>query len=82
LAQKIKKGGWKATTQQGLISRMQSQLKNFDSIFLQSLMGGVKTKLRAIAERGVLASYKKQFLLHRHRLCQLKIKIYSIFYSF
>jgi len=41
LAQKIKKGGWKATTQQGLISRMQSQLKNFDSIFLQSLMGGV-----------------------------------------
>ena len=41
LAQKINEGGWKATTQQKLISRMQSQLKNFDSIFLQSLMGGV-----------------------------------------
>jgi hypothetical protein len=59
LAQKINEGGWKATTQQGLISRIQSQLKNFDSIFLQRHMGGVKTKLRAIAERGVLASYKK-----------------------
>ena len=47
LAQKINEGGWKATTQQELISRMQSQLKNFDS------------KLRAIADRGVLASYKK-----------------------
>jgi hypothetical protein len=33
--------------------------KKFDSNFLQSLMGGVKTKLRAIADRGVLASYKK-----------------------
>jgi hypothetical protein len=47
------------TTQQELISRIQSQLKKFDSNFLQSLMGGVKTKLRAIADRGVLASYKK-----------------------
>jgi hypothetical protein len=48
------------TTQQELISRIQSQLKKFDSNFLQSLMGGVKTKLRAIADRGVLASYKKE----------------------
>ena len=69
LAQKINEGGWKATTQQELISRMQSQLKNFDSNFLQSLMGGVKTKLRAIADRGVLASHKKWFLLFRYILC-------------
>jgi hypothetical protein len=47
------------TTQQEFISRIQSQLKKFDSIFLQSLIGGVKTKLRAIADSGVLASYKK-----------------------
>ena len=59
LAQKFKEGGWKATTQQELISCMQSHLKNFDSNFLQSLMGGIKTELRAIADRGVLASYKK-----------------------
>ena len=59
LAQKVYEGGWEAKTQQELISRIQSQLKKFDSIFLQSLMVGVKTKLRAIADRGVLASYKK-----------------------
>jgi hypothetical protein len=47
------------TTQQELISRIQSKLKKFDSYFLQSLMGKVKTKLRTIADRGVLASYKK-----------------------
>jgi hypothetical protein len=57
------------TTQQELISRIQSQLKKFDSNFLQSLMGGVKTKLRAIADRGVLASYKKKFLFIRYILC-------------
>jgi hypothetical protein len=33
-----------------LIRRMQSQLKKFTPIFLQSLMGGVRTKLRAIAD--------------------------------
>ena len=59
LAQKICEGGWNAKTQQELISRIQSQLKNFDSIFLQSLMGGVRPKLRDMADRGVLASYKK-----------------------
>jgi hypothetical protein len=56
LAQKINEGGWKATTQQELISRIQSQLKHFDSNFLQSLMEGVKTKLRAEADREVLVS--------------------------
>jgi hypothetical protein len=59
LAKKIYEGGWEAKTQQKLISRIQSQLKNFDSIFLQSRIGGERTKLRAIADRGVLASYKK-----------------------
>jgi hypothetical protein len=49
LAQKIYEGGWEAKMQQELISRIQSQMKKFDPNFLQSLMGGVKTKLRAIA---------------------------------
>jgi hypothetical protein len=44
LAQKVYEGGWEAKKQQELITRIQSQLKKFDSIFLQSLMGGVKTK--------------------------------------
>ena len=59
LAQKVYKGGWKARTQQELICRIQSQLKKIDANLLQSLMGGVKTKLRAIADSGVLATYKK-----------------------
>jgi hypothetical protein len=61
LAQKIYEGGWEAKTQQELISRIQSQMKKFDSIFLQTLMRRVKKKLRAIADRGVLASYKNDF---------------------
>jgi hypothetical protein len=58
LAQKVYEGGWKTTTQQKLISRIQSKLKNVDSIFLQNIIRRFKTKLRAIADRGVLASYK------------------------
>ena len=41
LVQEIYEGGWKVTTQQELISRIESKLKNFDSNFLQSLMGGI-----------------------------------------
>ena len=37
LAQKINEGGWKATTQQELISRMQSQLKILTQIFYKAL---------------------------------------------
>jgi hypothetical protein len=59
LTQKVYEGGWEAKTQQELISRIQSQLKKFDSNFLKSLMGGEKNKLHAIADRGVLATYKK-----------------------
>ena len=43
-----------------LFSRIKSQLKNFDSNFLQSLRGSVKTKVRAIADSGLLASYKNK----------------------
>ena len=59
LAQKVYEGGWQAANQNELICRIQSQLKKFDLNFLQNLMGSVKTKLRSIADRGVLASYKK-----------------------
>jgi hypothetical protein len=58
-AQKAYEGDWKTTTLQELMSRIQSQLKKINSNFLQTLMGGVKTKLCAKADRGVLAYYKK-----------------------
>ena len=59
LAQKVYEGGWQAKTQNKFICRIQSQLKKIDLKFLQNFMGGVKTKLCAIADSGVLASYKK-----------------------
>ena len=37
LAQKVYEGEWEAKTQQELISRIQSQLKKFDSNFLKNL---------------------------------------------
>jgi hypothetical protein len=41
LAQKVFEGGRETTTQQELISRIESQLQKFDSNFLQNLIGGV-----------------------------------------
>ena len=61
LAKKVCEVGWQASTQQELISRIQSQLKIIDSNFLQSLMGDVKTQMCAIADSGV--PLKKKFNL-------------------
>ena len=41
-AQKVYEGGWEATTQQELISRMQSQLKNLTQIFYKALWEGYR----------------------------------------
>ena len=59
LAQKAYEGGRQAIKQEELISRIQSKLKKLTQFFLQNLMGIVKTKLRAIADSGMLATYKK-----------------------
>ena len=53
LAQKIYEGGWQASTEQVLIGRIKLKLKEFDLNFLQSLIKGVKAKLRSIADDGV-----------------------------
>ncbi len=58
LSQLVYEGGWEAKTEQQLIRRIESKLKEIDLKFLQTLMGGVKTKLRSIADEGVF-SYKK-----------------------
>ena len=59
LAQKVYEGGWQAANQNELIFRIQSKLKKLDFNFLQKLMGSVKTKLRAKADKVALATYKK-----------------------
>lgn len=59
LAQKVYEGGWESTTEQQLIRRIESKLKEFDLNYVKSLMAGVKAKLRSIAKDGVY-SYLKQ----------------------
>lgn len=53
LSQKVYDNGWEAKTQQQLIDRILLKLKDFDLNFLQTLMSGIKTKLRSIADKGV-----------------------------
>ena len=61
LAQKVYEGGWEGETQQELISRIQSQLKKLTQIFYKT--SWVKTKLRVIADSGVLATFFILFFL-------------------
>ena len=46
LAQEVYEEGWQASTQQELISRIQLQIKKFDSNLLQNLMGRMKTLIK------------------------------------
>ncbi len=59
LAHKVYEKGWEAQTQQDLIARINLKLKDFDINYLQRLLGGVKTKLRSIADNGVFGTYKR-----------------------
>ena len=59
LTQKVYEGGWHSTTEKQLINLIQSQLKKIEINFLQTLEGGIKTKLRTIADGGALATNKK-----------------------
>ena len=56
---KVYKKGWEAKTEHQFVCRIKEKLKEFTVENLQNLMKGVKTKLRKIADSGVLATYKK-----------------------
>ena len=58
MAHKVYEGGWYAKTEQQLVNRIKLQLKNIDANFLQSLMRGVRAKLRSI-DNGPLGLFKK-----------------------
>lgn len=55
LSQKVYEGGWEAKTEHQLKLRINAKLKEIDLNLLQSMMKGVKTKLRKIADSGVFA---------------------------
>lgn len=59
LAQKVYEGGWEAKTEQQLIHRIESKLKEFDLNFVETLMEGVKAKVKSIGKNGVFSLNKK-----------------------
>lgn len=59
LSQKVYEGGWEAKTEQQLIRRINSKIKEFDSKCVEKLMKGVKAKLKSIGNDGVFSYLKK-----------------------
>jgi hypothetical protein len=59
LAQKVYEDGWEAKTERSLKLRINQKIKEFDTTFLQSLMGEVKKNLRKIADSRVLSLFNK-----------------------
>lgn len=59
LTQKVYDRGWEATSEQQLVRRIESKLKEFDSKSVEKLMRGCKAKLKSIAEAGVFSYLKK-----------------------
>ena len=61
LAQKVYEGGWEAKTDQHLIRRIKSKMKEFDRNFVESLLEGVKAKVKSIGDNGVFSLFKYFF---------------------
>jgi len=58
LAQKVYEGGWEVETEKQLIRRIKSKMKEFDKNFVESLLEGVKAKVKSIGENGVYSLFK------------------------
>ena len=61
LAQKVYKGVWEVNTEQQLFRRIESKMKEFDTHFVESLLEGVKAKVKPIGDNGVYALFKYFF---------------------
>ena len=59
LGQKVYEMGWQAIFHDQLVSCIESKLKEFDLNYLQSLINGITSKLRNIADSGVFSKFKK-----------------------
>ena len=49
--QKVNEGGWEANTEQLLIRRIESKMKEFDTNFVERLLEGAKTNVRSTTSR-------------------------------
>ena len=52
-ARKVNEEGWEAKTEQQIIYCTESTMKEFDEHFVESLLEGVKAKVKWIGENGV-----------------------------
>ena len=52
LADKVYSGDWTATNQEQLVNRIKSQLKKIDRDTVQTMMEGIRKKLRKIEDKG------------------------------
>ena len=62
LTQKVYDGGWMTKREQQLICRIESKMKEFHRYFVESLLEGVKVKVRSIGDNGAYALFKYFFL--------------------
>ena len=53
LTQKVNEEGWEAKTEPQLIYCTESKMKEFDKHFVESLLEGVKAKVKWIGEIGI-----------------------------
>lgn len=58
LAQKVYEGGWEAQTEQQMINRIKCKIKEFDVKSVESLMRGIKAKVKSIGVNGVYFPFK------------------------
>ena len=58
LTQQIYEWGWEAKTEQQLIRHIESKMEEFDTNFVESLLEGVKAKVRFIYDNGAYALFK------------------------
>ena len=58
LTQKVYEGGWEATSEEQLVRRIESKIKEFDLKSVEKLMTGVKAKLKSIADDGIFSYLK------------------------
>ncbi len=59
MAKKVYEGGWEAKTEQQLIRSIDRKLKEFGLNIVETLMEGVKAKVKSIGKKGVFSLSKK-----------------------
>lgn len=65
LQQKVYQDAWTAKTERQLTLRIKSKLKEFDTTYVESIMMGIKKKVKDIADKGVYYEFEKLYVLKK-----------------